>query len=185
MAVTVTERLYMKIWRAFIIVVVLLSGVFAYIHAHPGRTDGAGGHTNHSTGEYHYHHGYNDHQHYDMDGDGIADCPYDFNDNTSHKDSGSGSQQNSISDEYHRIMQDDEDILGYWERKAIELEEEKSKEKSYTASTADDKGEKKISAKNIFGIILAVIIIFPPVIVVPISYICSKVRDLIQKIKKK
>ena len=52
--------------------------------AHPGRTDSNGGHTNHSTGEYHYHHGQPEHQHYDMNGDGYADCPYDFNGNTTY-----------------------------------------------------------------------------------------------------
>ncbi len=52
------------------------------VYAHPGRTDSSGGHTNHSTGEYHYHHGYSEHQHYDQDGDGIADCPYEFTDKT-------------------------------------------------------------------------------------------------------
>lgn len=52
------------------------------VSAHPGKTDSSGGHTDHSTGEYHYHHGYSAHQHYDMDGDGKADCPYDFKDNT-------------------------------------------------------------------------------------------------------
>lgn len=46
--------------------------------AHPGRTDRNGGHTDHSTGDYHYHHGQPAHEHYDMDGDGIIDCPYDF-----------------------------------------------------------------------------------------------------------
>jgi hypothetical protein len=45
-------------------------------YAHPGRTDSDGGHTDHSTGEYHYHHGYPAHQHYDIDGDGDLDCPY-------------------------------------------------------------------------------------------------------------
>lgn len=52
-------------------------------HAHPGKTDGNGGHTDHDTGEYHYHHGYPAHSHYDMDGDGTIDCPYDFDDQTS------------------------------------------------------------------------------------------------------
>lgn len=51
-------------------------------HAHRGKTDGAGGHTDHSTGEYHYHHGYPAHDHYDVDGDGVLDCPYDFDDQT-------------------------------------------------------------------------------------------------------
>lgn len=46
--------------------------------AHPGSTDGSGGHYNRSTGEYHYHHGYSAHQH----PDGV--CPYDFKDKTDH-----------------------------------------------------------------------------------------------------
>lgn len=50
--------------------------------AHSGRTDSKGGHTDHSTGEYHYHHGYSAHQHYDIDGDGDLDCPYSFDDKT-------------------------------------------------------------------------------------------------------
>ena len=40
------------------------------VYAHSGGTDGAGGHYNHSTGEYHYHHGYPEHQH----PNGV--CPY-------------------------------------------------------------------------------------------------------------
>lgn len=61
------------------------------VNAHPGRTDGNGGHTDRSTGEYHYHHGYSAHSHYDMDDDGDVDCPYNFDDQTSHKQSGSKS----------------------------------------------------------------------------------------------
>lgn len=38
---------------------------------HSGKTDGNGGHYDHSTGEYHYHHGYPAHQH----PNGV--CPYD------------------------------------------------------------------------------------------------------------
>jgi hypothetical protein len=37
---------------------------------HSGGTDGAGGHYDHSTGEYHYHHGYPAHQHPN------GECPY-------------------------------------------------------------------------------------------------------------
>lgn len=44
--------------------------------AHSGRTDSKGGHTDHSTGEYHYHHGYSAHQHTN----GV--CPYDFKNKT-------------------------------------------------------------------------------------------------------
>ena len=64
------------------------------VYAHPGRTDYKGGHTDHSTGEYHYHHGYSAHSHEDLDGDGVLDCPYDFVDKTAHS-SGSSNQSNS------------------------------------------------------------------------------------------
>ena len=64
----------------FIIAICLNLPVVAL--AHPGRTDSKGGHTDHSTGEYHYHHGYSAHQHSDLDGDGDLDCPYNFNDKT-------------------------------------------------------------------------------------------------------
>lgn len=40
--------------------------------AHSGRTDSDGGHTDHSTGEYHYHHGQPAHQHTG------GDCPYNW-----------------------------------------------------------------------------------------------------------
>ena len=55
---------------------ILLAAICLPVVAHPGRTDGDGGHTDRSTGEYHYHHGYGAHQHYDTDGDGVANCPY-------------------------------------------------------------------------------------------------------------
>lgn len=48
----------------------------ALAFAHSGRTDGDGGHYDHSSGEYHYHHGYPAHQHED----GV--CPYGFDDQT-------------------------------------------------------------------------------------------------------
>ena len=68
--------------------------------AHPGGTDGKGGHTDHSTGEYHYHHGHSAHDHYDMDGDGDLDCPYNFKDKTDSKnDSGSSRNENSKTNE--------------------------------------------------------------------------------------
>ena len=69
------------------------------VNAHPGRTDGNGGHTNHSTGEYHYHHGYPAHDHYDMDGDGDLDCPYEFDDKTAHN-SGSNNDTETNLDTY-------------------------------------------------------------------------------------
>ena len=63
----------------FVALVFVLCASFIIIaQAHPGRTDGKGGHYNRSTGEYHYHHGYSEHDHYDMDGDGDKDCPYTY-----------------------------------------------------------------------------------------------------------
>jgi hypothetical protein len=93
----------MKFWRISFALVVLLSIIATYSYAHPGRTDGSGGHINHSTGEYHYHHGYSEHQHYDMDGDGVDDCPRNFKTNTSDKNKDSSSNKNSYSfaDEYN------------------------------------------------------------------------------------
>ena len=67
--------------------------------AHQGRTDSNGGHTDHSTGEYHYHHGYPAHDHYDMDGDGDLDCPYNFIDNTDKESNGSSSSIKIDKDE--------------------------------------------------------------------------------------
>lgn len=62
--------------------------------AHAGRTDSNGGHTDHSTGEYHFHHGHPAHQHTD----GV--CPYDFDDRTgenSGSSSGGGNADNAGS----------------------------------------------------------------------------------------
>lgn len=64
------------------------------VAAHPGRTDGRGGHYDSETGEYHYHHGYEAHQHTDLDDDGIPDCPYDFVDKTG-ESSGDSSSKDS------------------------------------------------------------------------------------------
>ena len=77
--------------------VCLLSLLIYTVFAHPGRTDSNGGHTDHSTGEYHYHHGYSAHDHYDMDGDGDIDCPFNFVDKTNHS-SDSGSRSSSYDD---------------------------------------------------------------------------------------
>lgn len=157
-----------RVRRIIFFLMVLSVLISVIVYAHPGRTDGSGGHTNHSTGEYHYHHGHSEHQHYDMDGDGIADCPYEIKDNTSHKDSSSGSSGSYWKDRYNSLMQ-----------------EEEEKGNNHTTSTNDNKSKNRSIAKNIIAFMLVAMIVFPPVIVVPISYIYSKVRDLIQKLKKK
>lgn len=71
----------MRLLKLLVVLVLCLS-LAVTVFAHPGKTDSNGGHTDHSTGEYHYHHGYSAHQHYDQDGDGDLDCPYNFSDQT-------------------------------------------------------------------------------------------------------
>lgn len=66
---------------------ILIITTFAY--AHPGRTDGRGGHYNRSTGEYHYHHGYPAHSVCGIN------CPYNNIDATNRKSSSSTKTGNS------------------------------------------------------------------------------------------
>ena len=77
---------YLKIF--LLLFCMLLSTIVA--SAHSGGTDSSGGHTNHSTGEYHYHHGYPAHQH----PNGI--CPYKQS-NTENYGNGSTGSGGSIS----------------------------------------------------------------------------------------
>lgn len=71
---------------ALVVVALMTAPAFA----HPGRTDGSGGHYDRSTGDYHYHHGYGAHDHVD----GV--CPYDYDDKTG-ENSGSSSSSSSGS----------------------------------------------------------------------------------------
>lgn len=59
-----------KVITCFFIVLLSICSLAVISFAHSGRTDGSGGHYNHSTGEYHYHHGHPAHQHID------GECPY-------------------------------------------------------------------------------------------------------------
>lgn len=81
--------------RRFVLLILIVFVLTIPVCAHPGGTDGNGGHYDHSTGEYHYHHGYGAHDHEDLDGDGVLDCPHNFKDKTgesSGQSSGSGSR---------------------------------------------------------------------------------------------
>ena len=81
--------------RRFVLLILIVFVLTIPVCAHPGGTDGNGGHYDHSTGEYHYHHGYGAHDHYDMDGDGDIDCPHNFKDKTgesSGQSSGAGTR---------------------------------------------------------------------------------------------
>lgn len=102
----VMKRNALRILSAFIIAAALIGSV----SAHPGRTDSNGGHTDHSTGEYHYHHGYSAHDHYDMDGDGDEDCPYDFKDKTGSSSGSSGYSSGSASPAKDRVASADKTI---------------------------------------------------------------------------
>lgn len=76
----------------FTLILLFIPAMTMTAYAHPGRTDGNGGHTDQSTGDYHYHHGYPAHDHYDMDGDGDLDCPYEFDDQTNNGSNGSNNE---------------------------------------------------------------------------------------------
>lgn len=76
-------------------VLFIFVGLIPIVRAHPGKTDGSGGHYDNDMGGYHYHHGYPEHSHYDMDCDGIIDCPYDFDDQTGINSGGDSSDSSS------------------------------------------------------------------------------------------
>lgn len=105
----------------FITALVLLFSVSISSYAHPGRTDGNGGHTDRSTGEYHYHHGYPAHQHYDIDGDGTIDCPYLFKDKTGSNSGGSSSSDNYTKVEYQTITKEVIPSAVYWIISALSI----------------------------------------------------------------
>ena len=135
-------------------VLCLLSLLITTAFAHPGGTDSRGGHTNHSTGEYHYHHGYSAHDHTDMDGDGTLDCPYEFKDNTSN---------NSVEDIDLSLIEDFEDIKfepGMKEtvEETQEVKQEVKKEVKKEVKTETQ--ESKISGLEVFDCLLRAVAIW-------------------------
>ena len=85
-----SKRTIRKVIILFLSILLLSNTVLA----HPGKTDRNGGHTDHSTGEYHYHHGYSAHQHTD----GV--CPYDFDDKTNHSSNDTPSIESGREPDY-------------------------------------------------------------------------------------
>ena len=82
----------------FVLLIMIMGTVLPAL-AHSGRTDGKGGHYDHSTGEYHYHHGHPAHQH----PNGV--CPYSFDDKTGQSSGGtsggkSGNRSNGENGRY-------------------------------------------------------------------------------------
>lgn len=89
-----------------VIALILVIGIFSY--AHPGRTDANGGHTDHSTGEYHYHHGYPAHQHTG------GKCPYDYHNNESNSSSSNNETWgNSYSQTASNDKEDEDNVVLY------------------------------------------------------------------------
>lgn len=94
------------------VVVVLFAAALAFalsttVFAHPGRTDGSGGHYDRETGEYHYHHGFEAHQHVN------GECPFDFVDMTGQNSGGDGGTRTSGSGAggYYEGRQDKSSLL--------------------------------------------------------------------------
>lgn len=75
-------------FNSLIISLLIIVCCIQAIYAHPGKTDGNGGHYNSNTGEYHYHHGHEAHFHID------GKCPFEFDDKTGQS---SGALSNSGS----------------------------------------------------------------------------------------
>lgn len=84
----------MKNFRRIILLLFVVALIPIFAFAHSGKTDSKGGHTDHSTGEYHYHHGYSAHQHPN------GECPYNFNDKTYHSSSSTSYNKTSLLDEF-------------------------------------------------------------------------------------
>ena len=103
-----------KIFFAWFLVAVLVFLIPVQTLAHPGRTDGDGGHWNHSNGTYHWHHGESSHQHYDKDGDGYKEwCPY-RNGGTSVGSGNSGSNSSGTRPSYSSTMQSETTKRPIW-----------------------------------------------------------------------
>ena len=92
--------------KSFLVVIIILVMVSMATPtlAHPGRTDGSGGHFDHDTGEYHYHHGYPAHQHKN------GECPYNHKDNTNHAigSNSSSSSKSSNKDLLDKFLDENE-----------------------------------------------------------------------------
>ena len=140
-----------KLVSVFVSMVLVLSVFCVSAYGHSGGTDSNGGHTDHSTGEYHYHHGHPAHQHEN----GV--CPYDQKETTiSSNDYDYSSESQTISsnirtygyktvDEARELLLNEEDI-----------EVETSEYVSYDTSNDDDS---TIIWEMIFVIAIVVVII--------------------------
>ena len=135
----------MRKFITLFLTLLLLSSTIVF--AHPGGTDGAGGHKNHSTGEYHYHHGYSAHQHTD----GV--CPYDFDDKTNHD------YHEKSDDNYDYYVDKEGNIHRIYTNNAIEDNPSFQKLPNETPTSVSKKNNRHKIAEYA-EIVLATVIIF-------------------------
>lgn len=107
-------RRFRKLILFLFLLVVVTLWVSVYAFAHSGRTDSSGGHRESSTGEYHYHHGYPAHSHKDIDGDGKKDCPYEFDDQTNHGESGTTANKQVSKGEADTVAAKEPDRISFF-----------------------------------------------------------------------
>lgn len=140
-----------KLVAVFVSMMLVISVFCMSAYGHSGRTDSNGGHTDHSTGEYHYHHGMHAHQHEN----GV--CPYAKEEATSGSDDFDySSESKTISSnprtyEYKTVEEARELLLN-----EEDTEAETSEYVTYDTSNDDDS---TIIWKMIFGIAIVVVII--------------------------
>ncbi len=172
------------------LVIIYLAGSFLAVpaSAHAGKTDGNGGHYDHSTGTYHYHHGYPAHQHFDIDGDGVVDCPYDFDDQTSRTSGSSSGNSSGLASASSNSKAE----LKKWYQNGYDDGESKGYKEGYAAAEADVKqqveeanakieNEKKMAAKKAYLISLFVVV--PAVAFFVGAYISDKKEKEVLEIK--
>ena len=138
----------------FTLIILLCTQVTTF--AHSGRTDSDGGHTNHSTGEYHWHHGYPAHQHEDRDGDGYLEfCPYRIQGgNNSTAESDCGLEGCTIAGSHRHINKQPSNA------DVTQPSTEKPNNADVTQPSTSD-SPKAVNWKNIIGTVFALLIFSP------------------------
>lgn len=106
------RRLRKLILPLLLIVVIMCASSYAI--AHSGKTDSNGGHRDSTTGKYHYHHGYPAHSHKDIDGDGKKDCPYEFDDQTSHGGTENTTNKQVSGNEADAVVAEEPDKISFF-----------------------------------------------------------------------
>ena len=161
-------------WLCLTLSLLLVISIPVAVSAHPGKTDGQGGHYDRSTGEYHFHHGYPAHDHYDMDGDGIPDCPYDFDDKTNHN-SGSSSGSSSGGSYGGQVIYEKRSVTEATQR-------EKTEDKSGELENNIVSKKEKVKKVPVWIVIsLSVVLI---ILLIYIKWLRNKIKDNLKSYEK-